>query len=418
MEKFSGYEYILIDIANQFGLDKELFEDRIQWVHEHMDELEALADQAETKPLYVKAVMALRKAQQGIPTGHLVGLDACASGIQMMSVMTGCVEGARATGMVDPNVRADVYSNLTNAMNEILVMEGINVEVSRKDAKNALMTACYGSKETPKEIFGEDTPEICAFYQAAQQIAPGAWELLQELLASWQPFALKHEWQLPDGYQAVVKVMEKVNARIEVDELDHASFTYEFKENIGRRTGFSNAANVVHSCDALVLREMHRRCNYDEAMVKEAYVALLMEKNLREDSLSIAVDPQEAKGKIKYYLDLFFRTNFISTVILPFIKDGHETQFLPTDYLERLIQIVEEMLGYAPFHVISVHDEFKCHPNHCNHMRQQYINIMAELAESNTLEDILSQIHGVKGSYPKLSDNLGELIRGSNYALS
>lgn len=43
--------------------------------------------------------------------------------------------------------------------------------------------AFYGSKAKPKEIFGEDTPELNAFYQAAQQVAPGAWELLQDLLA-------------------------------------------------------------------------------------------------------------------------------------------------------------------------------------------------------------------------------------------
>ena len=80
MKTFSGFEYVMIDICNQFGLDKIPFADRIAWVNEHMDELESLVDQAETQPLYMKAVLALRKAQKGIPSGHLVGLDACASG--------------------------------------------------------------------------------------------------------------------------------------------------------------------------------------------------------------------------------------------------------------------------------------------------------------------------------------------------
>lgn len=53
-----------------------------------------------------------------------------------------------------------------------------------------------------------------------------------------------------------------------------------------------------------------------------------------------------------------------------------------------------------------------------NHLRQHYINIFAELAESNLLDDLLSQIHGKPGHFKKLSNNLGELIRGSNYALS
>ena len=54
-------------------------------------------------------------------------------------------------------------------------------------------------------------------------------------------------YEIPDGYDAYVKVMVKQTARIEVDELDHASFTYEYYENQGTKKGLSNAANVVHS---------------------------------------------------------------------------------------------------------------------------------------------------------------------------
>ncbi len=74
--------------------------------------------------------------------------------------------------------------------------------------------------------------------------------------------------------------------------------------------------------------------------------------------------------------------------------------------------------GIAVAPLSELLDEFKCHPNHMNHLRQQYINVFADLAESNILSDILSQIHGCKGTFPKLSDNLGEITRGSNYALS
>lgn len=242
MNLFTGFQYLLIDAANQFGLDKLLFEERIQWGMDNLADLEALADQAEakTKPLYVKAVQAIRKAQAGIPTGHLVGFDASCSGIQVMSALTGCYAGAHATGLVDPNVRADAYTAVTNAMNEVL--GGVGVNVPRAKAKEATMTSFYGSKAKPIEIFGEDTPELAAFYAAATKVAPGAWGLLQDLLASWQPYALKHEWQLPDGYEAKVKVMNKIETRIEVDELDHATFTYQYYVNEGQDKGLSNAA--------------------------------------------------------------------------------------------------------------------------------------------------------------------------------
>ena len=183
MQFFTGFEYLLIDLANAFGHDKLLFPERIQWARDNMDNLEALADQAETKPLYVKALLAIRKAQAGQPTGHMVGVDGCCSGIQVMSVLTGCVEGAKSTGLIIPNHRADAYTATTTIMNEILGV-GAGVTVSRKDAKQSLMTSFYGSKKTPKDVFGEDTPELAAFYEAARKVAPGAWELLQDLLAS------------------------------------------------------------------------------------------------------------------------------------------------------------------------------------------------------------------------------------------
>lgn len=411
MTPFTGFQYLLIDAANQFGLDKKLFEERIQWAMDHLNDLESFIDQADTKPLYIKAVMAIRKAQQGVPTGHLVGFDGVCSGIQVMSALTGCIAGATATGMVDPNVRADAYSAVTKGMEDIL---GGAVHVSRADAKQALMTVMYGSKKLPKVIFGEDTPELNAFYQSAQMTAPGAWELLQDLLGSWQPFALEHSWVLPDGFVAKVKVMAKKEARIEVDELDHATFTYEFYENVGSKTGISLPANVVHSWDAYVLRCIHRRCNYDRSMVEYAYD--MLQGTLGNRSKGIPQATLQTM-KMKYYVAQYERSGIADVVILPYI-DQTTADELSTEHLQKLLELVEGMLKYLPFEVVTIHDEFKCHPNNMNHLRQQYINVMADIADSNVLDDILSQIHRSTGHFSKLSNNLGDLIRGSNYALS
>ena len=69
--------------------------------------------------MYLKAVAAVRKAQAGTPTGHLVGFDAVCSGMQIMSALTGCHKGAHATGLVDPNHRADAYTDCTNLMSQL-----------------------------------------------------------------------------------------------------------------------------------------------------------------------------------------------------------------------------------------------------------------------------------------------------------
>lgn len=407
MQTFTGFEYLMIDCANHYGLDKELFETRIQWVKDNIDTLESHADKADKKPLFVKAVMAIRKAQAGTPTGHLVGFDATCSGIQVMSALTGCKAGAEATGLVNPKKRSNAYTACTKIINEIL--RDKTITVPHKKAKTALMTAFYGSKAQPLKLFGEDTPEIAAFYAAAYKLAPGPWQLLQDLLASWQPYAKMHAWQLPDGYEAKVKVMADKETRIEVQELDGASFTHYYKENEGTKKGLANAANVVHSVDAYVLRNIHRRCNYNAELVMQAKE--LIEDALRDPKLG---SPDKATS---YYKDLYDRSHMTDVVVLPYLNST-TVHNLSHQHLEDLLGIVYSMLAHKPFDVVTVHDEFRCHANYMNHLRQHYINVFAELAESTVLDMILTCIYGKPGKYEKLSEDLGDLIRGSNYALT
>lgn len=416
MQHFTGYEYLQIDVANAFGLDKKLFPQRIAWATEHLDHLESLAEQAETPELYTKAVMALRDAEAGKAIGHRVGLDAICSGIQVMSALTGCEAGAKATGLIDTGIRPDAYTTVTDTMNQILHSEGIKVDIPRKDAKQATMTSFYGSRKTPKDIFGVDTPELSAFYMAIQSVAPGAWELLQELLGSWQPFALMHRWVLPDGFVARVKVMEKVEKRLEIDELDHATFTYEWYENTGTESGLSNVANVVHSVDAYLLRSLIRRCNYDPAATSWAIQYVFTELMQRDVYDQVALHPCGAPDEFQKYVERFEATNMVDAVIIPYL-DAWTVRFLSTDHLRRLNVMMEEMLDHATFPIVSIHDDFTAHPNNLNVLRQQYINIFAEMAESTILDDIFQTLTGMQGHYTKLSHNLSQQIRQAEYPL-
>jgi hypothetical protein len=411
-KRYTGWQWLLIDAATNFGLDKLRFEERIEWTEQNLNNLETLVDQAETKPLYFKAVGAIRRAQAGVPIGHMVGVDATCSGIQIMSVMTGCVDGARATGLIDPDRRADAYTQTTNEMKDIL---GTAVDVSRGDAKKALMTSFYGSKAQPKHIFGEGTKELEAFYQAALRVAPGAWQLLQDLLASWQPNALMHDWKLPDGFDARVKVMSKKKVRIEVDELNKTEFTYEYYDNEGQEKGLSNVANLTHSMDAYVLREMHRRCNYDRDLM-EHVAALIQIEMMKRKLSSVEWIPAQPTGKVRYYVEQYERSTLASAVILPHINEDSVTT-LTSEHLDALSRIVNGMLSYKSFPLVTVHDEFKAHPNNVNQVRWHYKEILADIAESDVLDDLLTQINKAPGTFHKLSFNLPDQIRQSNYGL-
>lgn len=174
MKQFNAMQYLAIDIANHYGLDKSNYEDRIQWVKENINYLESFENKAEEPILFAKAVKALRDTQAGKPVGHLVHFDSVCSGLQIMSALMRCKAGASLTGLIDPDNRVDAYSIITEKMGK----QGI----SRKQSKEALMTMLYGSVAVPKAVFGDD---VDLFYKTVKSECKGAYELLQLLLNSW-----------------------------------------------------------------------------------------------------------------------------------------------------------------------------------------------------------------------------------------
>ena len=330
MQRFTGLEYLKIDIANQYGLDKSIWEHRIRWVDNNITQLEQYTNMADKPILYIKAVQALRDTEAGIPTGFIMGLDSTASGLQIMAVATGCHTTAANVNLVNTGQREDIYEKVSNTMNQLP-----GVAVTRNIIKKPLMTTFYGSKAKPKQIFGEDTRELRAFYTTLMTELPGAFQLLGDIQTFWNPMALEHKWSLPDGHVVHAKVLVSVDKKIEVDELDHATFTFRTTANQPSEFGLSLAANIIHSIDAFVVREMIRRCN------------------------------------------------------------------------DRGVQLA------------TIHDCFYACPNDMDIVRLIYICIMAELARSDIMQNILREISGNSTyKFTKLTDNLDEAIIKSEYALS
>lgn len=413
-KSYSPIEYLCIDIANCFGHDKWLFEDRIQWVKENHKDLEQLADQADDNPLYLKAVMALRDVQAGKPTGHLVALDATCSGIQIMSAITGCVNGAEATGLVNPNKRADAYTQVTQEMNKILTANGqTSIEVSRNDVKRAVMTCGYGSTMVPKEVFGEGEM-LAVFYRACFNVAGGAFELMNDLLGTWQSGALSHNWVMPDNFHVNIKVMQSKETRVEVDELGHTTFTTHVKINQGSKHGLANVANTIHSIDAYLLRSVIRRAAFIPAKVEDArnlITAELVSRSINITGMNVLNEELENMLNIYAYSDM------VDVRIIDYLTQEN-IGCVPVGLLTKLNKTLAKMqeLGSSP--VLTVHDAFRAHPNHCDTVRYWYKELMAELAESNMLVFIVGQIINQPIVYKKKSTNLPTLIRNSNYAIS
>lgn len=197
--------------------------------------------------------------------------------------------------------------------------------------------------------------------------------------------------------------------------MGHATFTYEFYENEGTKRGLSNVANAIHSFDAYVLRAMHRRCNYNREIAEEA--ASLIEVEMISRSLGMQRTVTRPAGKAGYYVEQYERSTLVDVVIMPYLNEENVQQ-LSQEHLEKLAEIINGMLQYQPFPLVTVHDAFAAHPNNVNWVRWQYKEILADIADSDVLNDILSQLYGMPGTFNKLSFNLGDLVRESEYGLS
>ena len=125
-----------------------------------------------------------------------------------------------------------------------------------------------------------------------------------------------------------------------------------------------------------------------------------------------------ADENVQYYVDLYEASGMASVVILPHLNAQNVSQ-LSDAHLRALKALTNTMQDYKPFPLVTIHDSFAAHANNVNWVRHWYTYILAELADSRLLEDILNQLHGTtEGTYSKLSHNLGDMIRKSNYALS
>lgn len=393
MQRFTGLEYVKIDIANQFGLglDKELWDDRIAWVDKHIDELELIAEDADDEILFRKAVYALRDAQACQPSGYIMGLDATASGPQMLAVLTGCLSTARHVNLINTGKREDLYLAMAIRM---------GLGITRDIIKNPLMVTFYNSKAEPKKVFGDDTPEYITFMETLNEELPGAMLGMQTINNFWNPTVPAQVWVQLDGMVCHVNVKTQCKTVVEVEEIG-ASFTYIWDELGASSYGISLPANFIQSFDALVVREMKRRCYYDVMDVQTKLNAVTAEVELRNSVVAI-IAPTEPE---------MICQNHVTELALTDIRN------LTDHDLYRLEERLTIMLEHKPFPVITVHDEFKAHPNNMNVVRYNYKEIMAEIAESPAFTRVLGSLQEC-GSFPKLSYDLPALIRESEYALS
>lgn len=67
-----------------------------------------------------------------------------------------------------------------------------------------------------------------------------------------------HDWKV-NGHVARILVTDVVTSRVEVDELEHVTFSYRFESNQPSDNYRPLAPRIIHSIDGYVVREMVKR---------------------------------------------------------------------------------------------------------------------------------------------------------------
>ncbi len=397
-QSFTGREYLKIDIANHMGLDKLTWDERITWFDANENSLETLIDQADEPALYYAGVKAWREVQAGEPTGYMISLDATSSGLQILAALTGDGSAAELCNVTGKGQRMDAYTAIYRAMLDKI---DDSAKIDRDGVKQAIMTSLYGSTAVPKDVFGEGYL-LQTFYDTMKELAPAAWELNEAFLALWDPEALENSWVLPDNFHVRIKVMDRVKETV---HFLNQPFDVYYNVNTPIENGRSLGANIVHSIDGMIVREMTRRCTYDPAMPAQIRKVLEIGCGTRQETHDDIM--------VMTLWDHYLKSGFLSARIL-----DHLTADNCGHVHAQTIYNLLDTLPEKPFPVISVHDCFRCHPNYGNDLRLQYNLQLTMLAQSDLLQFLISQLLDKPVKIGKLNPQLWTQIPYTNYALS
>ena len=403
-QTFTGAEYLKIDIANNYGqrLGKQNWDKRLAWFDENQDNLDALVATAKSPALFYAGVQAWKKFQAGEPSGYAISLDGCSSGLQILSCLVGDRKAASLCNVVDTGNREDAYQSVFTTMQ---ATAGSAVSIAPDDVKQAVMTSLYGSEQVPRDVFGSVEGLFETFIQTMTDMAPGVWELNTAFLGMWNPEALSYNWVLPDNFHVHTKVKGAIKEEV---LYDGNIFEIAQYKNIPQKTGRSIGANVTHSIDSYIVRELCRRAMHDPEQIMQVKVALCTGEGGVPD-----MSDENTQMVAKLWAH-YRSTGMLSARILDHLTEDSVHAIDDRGAVFRLIY----SLPKKPFQVMTIHDCFRVLPNYGNDVRRLYNQLLSEIAQGDLLSAIVSSVLGRKVGIGKLDSDMWKDVVDTNYALS
>lgn len=389
----TGKEYLMADIAckHDKAYEKLGWDERLLHFSE-IDFTNKKTFKEASNPIGLRAAyLALRDAMGEKPSGYMISLDAASSGLQLLSLLVSCPTSWKLCGGDE---------NILDAYAEVFLHMNTGLTIDRKDVKQSIMTALYGSTATPKAVFGD---EIDVFYDTMEKMAPGAWDLNLGIQELWDEIdGTTYNWEMPDNFYACIETHDK-----EIVNFKFLDEDYQVIQKVNERPRFHKGLgpNLIHSVDGFIVREMYRRCQYDVTMMQRVL-------ELIGNGEAGGTDGKSAE-MVKILWDHYEQSGFLSARILDYL---YEDTWGLVDHT-KIWDLINSM-PFQSFQLVCVHDCFRCHPNYGNDLRFQYNTILADLNESEMLPYIASQVADQDIKTRKVGKIPREVILNANYTLS
>ena len=397
--KFTPIEYLMMDIAARHSQDKANWENRLAWFKENQDNLDSLVNSADEPAIFIAAVKAYRDTLLGIPSGYPVSLDCSNSGMQILSILTGDRKAASLCNVIPhEGNRQDGY---TVIYGEMLRQLGQSATISREDVKDAIMTSLYGSEEEPRKVFGEGL-QLEVFYKTMEKMVPLCWELNKNFLEMWDETKYEYSSVMPDNFHSIWPIIDSVD---EVIHFNNTPYTVTTKVNAPKKKGRFLSANTTHEVESFIVRELIRRCAMSPYLITRT-------NKLIKDGF-IVNKTEEDDDMVKTLWDHYTKSGMLSARIIPHLGTSNIHIVDESKILELLSTIPKEQ-----FDVMTIHDCVRVLPNYAKNAIDVFRQLYVELAESEMLSYLLTQLVGNQIQIRKGCYSLSKDIKEATYIIS
>lgn len=275
-----------------------------------------------------------------------------------------------------------------------------------KDIKKAcVMQFTYGGNSYCVSHLGSDIHE---FHRLYKENLPLVFTFRNACVAGWNDEALAYSWSLPDGFQVnmectkpISEIPDFCDTRIELEIQGKRHHIKPFwsintplqKGELGTK---GIGANLIHSIDAYIMRELVRRCH----------------GQFRTDIESVTIGELKCSSNAKVIYSMWQQTKMVSLNILNELKKGDS---IPQEYYDAIKDTMLTLPEHS-FYIKPIHDEFCCRVEFRDEMVKVYNCLLVELYNSSYAEYAAKELE-LKLEYGKANPKVTKELFENDYLL-